>query len=261
MKKILQIIAVFMMVFSFSSCKSQELSSTYISSERIVDGYVNDWNDNEMTFLEKQDVMVGVVNDDENLYISFYTTSPERAKQLMQAGFTVWLDANGKKKTFGIHYPIRNIEGMDMPKFPGKNKSQLPQEKGGQDFMEKVDKNLVIIDGKEEKEYKKEYLDDVQVAYSFDREMFMYELRIPLKAQNHKYYVEPTKKNVIYACIETDEMQKPQRPSGPGGFHEGMGERPEGEQRKGNPGGMMKGNMPNMPSKIELWMKIQLANQ
>jgi len=264
MKKILQIIAVFMMVFSFSSCKSQELSSTYISSERIVDGYVTDWNDSEMTFLEKQDVMVGVANDNEYLYIGFYTTSHERAMQLMMSGFTVWLDAKGKKKTFGIHYPVRNIKGMEMQKPERDANKQSRDEKSSTDnaIMEKVDKNLVIIDGKDEKEYKIEYLQDIQVAYTFNREMFMYELKIPLIEENHKYSIEPTDKNVIYVGLETEEVKKPQRPSGgqgqggpPSG---GMGERPQGGTG-GRGGGQMGDQMQEMASKFEVWLKIQLG--
>jgi len=267
MKNILQITVILMMVFSFSSCKSQGLASIYISSERVVDGYVDEWQDNEMTFLEKQDIMVGIVNDDENLYLSFYTTSQERAMQLMMSGFTVWLDANGKKKSFGIHYPVRNIDGMEMQKPERGVNEQSREEKSSTDnakpdFMEKVDKNLVIIDGKDEKEYKIEYLQDIQVAYTFNREMFIYELKIPLTAEDHKYSVEPTDKNVIYVCLETDKIERAQGHAGgpgqggpPSG---GMGDRPQGRPGSGH-GGQMRGDIQEMPSKFEVWMKIQLG--
>ncbi len=269
MKNILQITVILMMVFSFSSCQSQELTSIYISSERVVDGYVDEWQDNDMTFLEKQDVLVGAVNDDEYLYISFYSTSRERAMQLMQSGFTIWLNAKGKKKDFGIHYPIRNIEGMAMQKSDRGFDKQPREEKSSTDnakpdFMEKVDKNLVIIDGKDEKEYKREYLQDIEVAYTFNREMFIYELKIPLIAEEHKYSVEPTDKKVIYVCFETDEVERPQRPSGGRGPGQGgppsggMDDRPQGGPGSGheNP---MGGEIQEMPSQFEIWMKIQLG--
>ncbi|MDP8241679.1 MAG: hypothetical protein P9M09_01455 [Candidatus Celaenobacter antarcticus] len=267
MKKILQVIVILIIIFSFSSCKSQELSSEYSTSDRVIDGLVDEWEEDEMTFLEKQDVMVGSVNDDGYLYISFYSTSRERAMQLMMSGFTVWIDANGKKKSFGIHYPVRNIDGMEMQKSERGVNKQSREEKSSTDnakpdFMEKVDKNLVIIDGKDEKEYKIEYLQDIQVAYTFNREMFIYELKIPLTAKDHEYSIEPTDKNVIYVCLETDEVERAQGHAGgpgqggpPSG---GMGDRPQGGQG-GGPGGQMRGDMQEMPSRFEVWMTIHLG--
>jgi hypothetical protein len=180
----------------------------------VIDGSVEEWNENEMVFLEKQDVMVGVANDDEYLYISFYSTSRERAMQLMQSGFTIWLNAKGKKKDFGIRYPIRVYESMEKPMADRnldsqKMNKQSDTEDARNEFLEKLDENLVIIDGKDEKEYKIEYIEDIQVAYTFDREMFMYELKIPLTEDNHKYSIEPTNKNVIYTGIETEEVTRP----------------------------------------------------
>jgi len=266
MKQIFPIAIIACLVLSFTTCNSQELSSVYSQSERVIDGSVDEWNENEMVFLEKQDVMVGVVNNDEYLYLGFYSTSRERAMQLMQSGFTIWLNAKGKKKDFGIRYPIRDFEVMEkqMPARDFKHEtmskeSEMDKERSG--FMEKVDKNLVIIDGKDEKEYKIEYLQDIQVAFTIDREMFMYELIIPLTEEGHKYSIEPTDKNVIYVGIETEKVTRPQRPSdgsGRGGPPPGgMGQRPQGEP--GGRGGGQMGEMSEMPSKFEVWLKIQLG--
>ena len=58
--------------------------------------------DRPITYFEKQDVTVGLLNDEEFLYVSLLT-SGSVGRQAMATGLTVWFDPDGgKDEWYGI---------------------------------------------------------------------------------------------------------------------------------------------------------------
>ena len=58
-----------------AACKQVELASGWAADGVEVDGVNDEWI-GAMTYFEKQDVTVGLLNDDEFLYVSLVTSGP-----------------------------------------------------------------------------------------------------------------------------------------------------------------------------------------
>ena len=88
-----------------AACKQVELASVWATDGVEVDGVNDEWI-GAITYFEKQDVTVGLLNDDEFLYVSLVTSSPVE-RQAMATGLTVWFDPDGgKDEWYGIRFPV-----------------------------------------------------------------------------------------------------------------------------------------------------------
>ena len=88
-----------------AACKQVELASAWATDGVEVDGVNDEWI-GATTYFEKQDVTVGLLNDDEFLYVSLVTSSPV-GRQAMATGLTVWFDPDGgKDEWYGIRFPV-----------------------------------------------------------------------------------------------------------------------------------------------------------
>ena len=62
-----------------AACKQVELASVWATDGVEVDGVNDEWI-GAITYFEKQDVTVGLLNGDEFLYVSLVTSSPARRR-------------------------------------------------------------------------------------------------------------------------------------------------------------------------------------
>ena len=76
-----------------AGCREVELTSGWATGAIEIDGVDDEWA-GATTYFEKQDVTVGVLNDDEFLYVSLVTSGPV-GRLAMATGLTVWLDPDG----------------------------------------------------------------------------------------------------------------------------------------------------------------------
>jgi hypothetical protein len=107
----------------FFGCSSEKFISKWSSNKILIDGNDNDWK-NETKFYKDEDILVGVENDDKNLYVLFETTDKSKQMQIMHRGFIVWLDnAGGTSQVLGIKFPI----GMKGLFYPGADMKDLEQ--------------------------------------------------------------------------------------------------------------------------------------
>ena len=78
-----------------AACKQVELASGWAADGVEVDGVNDEWI-GAITYFEKQDVTVGLLNDEEFLCVSLVTSGPV-GRQAMATGLTVWFDPDGGK--------------------------------------------------------------------------------------------------------------------------------------------------------------------
>jgi hypothetical protein len=86
-----------------------ELTSRWTNHELRVDGTGTEWKDAN-TLIPGPQVLVGIKNDRENLYVCLKTSNRITQVQMLALGTTVWIDTEGKKnKTFGIQFPVPGL--------------------------------------------------------------------------------------------------------------------------------------------------------
>ena len=223
-----------------------ELSSHWPDHEVAIDGVNSEW-ENSSTYIEDEKVLVGVMNDENFLYISLIADDPVVRRQMLGQGFMVWFDpVGGRKKSFGIQYPLGLQEmGVPMKDFTGPDVDNTKR-------REIVEQSLteLIIRGSDTEDWDRMIIKDaagIEIKIS-DTAPFVYELRVPLRiSQDHPYAVGVKQESVGIGF----EMQKFDREKMIAGRRGGMHGGP-----MGHPGGR-----PEMTKPLKLWVKVRLAER
>ena len=266
-----------MLIAVISGCRMHSADSTWCDREVTIDGLDggDEWHNARYTF-EKQNVSVGLLNDDQDLYIRLATRSRNLQRQIMAAGFTIWFDAKGgDRKTLGIHFPLgMQTGGMGGSKQRGGMQGGEPPDDGGQ-FGEKPEGGITEggqdqipagggRGGMDSQEQSRKMLEAVQTeieilgpgkdesyTVTIDEAQMMgifckmdnpkgnlvYELKIPLVITDaHPYGIGVELPKVVGIGLETGEMEMPQGRGPGGGRGGGMG-----GGMGGGPGGGMGG--------------------
>jgi|WetSurMetagenome_2_1015567.scaffolds.fasta_scaffold33771_2 hypothetical protein len=268
------------------------LISDWKKSEIVVDGRQNEWQ-RSLYDLKKINVTVGVRNDVENLYLCFISYDQGVGRQIMSGGFTVWFDpSGGTDEQYGIKFPVgrpkggrpqmsdKNSQdrnnprgdfdsGDNIPPMPG-NDNSAPSSRGENDdkmmpILLNAQRELQFL-GPEEKDVQQAItleLKTVRVQIGMTRQMFVYELQVPLhRTEDFPFALAPTdKKNIIGIGFKTEDNSS----SGPGGGQGGpppgggQGGPPSGGQGGPPPGGGRGGKDINSSEPIDVWTKVTLA--
>ena len=273
MKKILAVI-MFAYVFLICGCNSFKVESIFKIHKIVIDGNDEDWSDAKY-YIKKHDIVFGVMNDNDFLYLCFYPTTSELTRQVLSQGLTLWINNDAKrKKNYGIRFPLgmQNLMNQQMPEENG-NQSRKSNPNNGKvdpkmmDLMVKsISKELEIISqGNEQKEVIKfADLNGVEIGIAFEKELFAYELKIPL-ADNPDFTAsigaDPTSKITLgFEVPEPDKESMKEK--------DGMGDRPsDGRSGGGGGKGMGKGGMQGDASNktqqseqgLDIWTIIQLV--
>jgi hypothetical protein len=249
------------------------LQSGWVDHDVTVDGDLQEWQ-GHLTLVEDADVDLGVLNDDEYLYVSLVTASREAQRQIQMRGLIVWLDPTGEKeKTFGIRYPLglqtADLGNLDMPGMRERGEPSAEDRQRAQELFEETLDELEILHGEDQRRR----LDTaeaagIEVRVRPSAASLSYELRIPLRSQEgSKYFVRAEPGQKVSIGIATPEVDREAmmaqfgdhsgpgrdggRPGGGGGRLGGSG------GRGGGPG--MGGGPPSPPESIDAWATVQLA--
>ena len=88
------------------ACGSQELDSAWRDREVAIDGVDDEWS-GAVHYIDKENIAVGLFNDDTYLYVCLETVDFRKVQQVIGLGLTVWFDpGGGKDKAFGINFPL-----------------------------------------------------------------------------------------------------------------------------------------------------------
>ena len=267
MRKCVILLPILILSFLINSgCSTLELESTWKDRDIVLDGKGGDWLGAKYYF-EDTAVSVGLINDEQNLYVSMMTENPMIWGQIMRQGLTVWLDAKGgKNKTFGIRFPLQRPrdeqEGERMA--PRDMMDEAAREKMMEKFQESMTELEVL--GKNEEVLAKMNVEDAKgivVKMRNAAGSLVYELKVPLASSEEKPFalgVNPGDTIGVGFLSPKMQMRGPSGMRGGGRMPGGGGGMPPGGF--GGMGGRsgMGGMGRMMPQELKIWAKVQLAS-
>ena len=234
----------------------------------VVDGDTADWT-GALSYVAKDQLFVGFVNDREDLFICLTKETGERSPGAAMAGLTVWLDPRGgSKKTLGIRLaraggPPDGGPERSSARKPERQAKDEPMEPSGDieivgpngDVLRRLSPQLAAEEG-------------LEVKSGFSGSSFVLEVRIPLYASDRHHYALGAGSDGIVGVgfIASRTGQGDRRGGPPGGMGSPGGMGGVGGTMGGRPGGMgggMRGAMPaNMNPDIgktfKIWTRVRL---
>jgi hypothetical protein len=291
-KYVVLVLMVFGLTLISVACGETELNSFWLDRDIVVDGKSDDWLD-ALYYFEDDGVSVGFFNDSEYLFICLLAEDYSIQRQVVMQGFTFWLDpTGGKKKTFGIKFPLgmMAMRGERMPPEGGGERPDrwhlegMQGERPDPDLMREafertLDELEILGPGEDDrKRILVEKAEGLEIRVRNETGLLTYELQVPLQSLGEgSYAVGTTAGALIGIGLEVpkpdmDEMRDMMKGRGRGGMPPGGGQ-PGGQppgggrtggmtgSRGGGRGGMgMRGGRgPQIPDGLKIWAKLQLA--
>ncbi|MCP4583586.1 MAG: hypothetical protein GY839_18410 [candidate division Zixibacteria bacterium] len=258
---LLPVIALFLV--STAGCKDIKIESGWRDREIAVDGMQFDW-ENTFVNIEQERLNLGVLNDDQYLYLCLVPLDESTIKQSMMTGFTVWVDSKSNNDAkFGIRYPI-GVKDAGFPMMDRDRKRRQDPEEHRQIMEESLREIQIILPVVSDTVVLPvENIFGVEVRVGTRNERMVYELKIPLsRTESHPYALGVGAGDEVKLKFETGKFRRPamNRPSGRDGVQPGGGMGGRGGGRGGGkgtrPGG--RGRL-EMPQPLNLDLKIKLA--
>jgi len=261
MKRASLIIAAGALTLLSVSCGSVDVQSRWRTAEITIDGRTDDWQ-GALRRIEDTPISIGVVNDDQYVYICLQAQDPRVVAPLLRRGLVVWFDpAGGKDRVLGLKFPIglRRDDGED----PLEGAGGRAAGSGARIDQEDVE---ILGPGRDESlRLKKDELKGIEVALENRRGLFVYEIKMPLaKSGDAPYAAGSASGRSLGVGFEPADDGLPGLRRGmrgiPGGFGPGNG----GRGGMMGPGGMMGrglGRGYGGGGELKLWLKVALAKQ
>jgi hypothetical protein len=289
-------LAALALLASFLFGKNVELTSRPVPQAVKVDGLISEWPEGALSYLDDQEITVGMCNDTQNVYIMLCSRKPEVARLIRMTGVTVYLDSKGEKQK---DFYVKLVAG------PTREQIQTVSGQTGSDSTREITPEMRDRMRQREANYKPEFLcfqkdviaekpipmdgtEGPAAAFGIDKGFFVYEFSVPLAQSGVRQYglgVPPNRKigvGLVWGEFDKDKMRERMgeggggdmgqgRPGGmPGGGGEGGrggggwggrgggGMRGGGGGERGGMGGPGGGRMGEMAKKQEVWLKVQL---
>ena len=252
-----------------TACKEEvQMPGAWVRAPVLVDGDDAEWA-GALTEFEQYDLSLGVLNDDQFLYVTLVSDGPVAA-QAMAAGLTVWLQPGGSDGgQYGIRYPVPpDVANLGMVRGPvgggrptGAGGSPRPSSDGR---LRQAD--LIGPGDLGERRLPLPVGGGLEVAAQFNGPTFVYELRVPLaRDARHRMGLGVAPGAKVRIGFETVNLRDligggGRFPGRPGNFGGGSG--PGG----GSPGGVGRtfgggrgGDGTGRAEPLELWATVELA--
>jgi hypothetical protein len=250
------------------------LQSGWVDHDVTVDGDLQEWQ-GHLTLFEDAEVDLGVLNDEEYLYVSIVTASRDVQRQIQMRGLIVWLDPTGdKEKTFGIRYPLglqtADLGNLDMQGMRERGEPSAEERQRAQELFEETLDELEILHSEDHRRrLHTAEATGIEVRVRPSAASLTYELRIPLEPQEgSEYFVRAEPGQKVSIGIATPEVDREAMmaqfggrggPGREGGRPGGGGGRMGGGRGRGGGRGMG-GGPPSPPESIDAWATVQLAS-
>ncbi len=171
-----------------------QIENAKVTVPPVINGNVEDWD--SLAWLEDDDhkFKYNVAFDDNNLYVRVKIKDELTQRKMASFGFTVWLDASGKKKTkLGMRYPtgVEATERMEALQKSGdleKERSAPKREELRKELKKSMISDIEVLEliGLADKPLttsRTGITNGIQVILSMDaEESYVYEAAIPFKA-------------------------------------------------------------------------------
>lgn len=271
-----------LLTFYFTSCANLQFQSGWRDWDINIDGKSEDWV-GSLTFVDKQNISLGVANDKDFLYICLAAEDQAVISRILRQGLILWFDPEGgKEKTFGIKYPVGR-QGTQ----PGEREMMIPDNEVDRQKMRRammaISNELEILqESKVPIRTSIENLKGIEVSLKRSTGLIVYEVKIPLQEnQDFPFAVGAEVGSEIGIGIEVPKMTMNMKraPGGMGGRGGGMGGGGMGGRGGGMGGGGggggrgggmsggmggrsggMTGQRGNMQKGIKIWATVQLAS-
>ena len=233
----------------------------------VVDGNMDDWS-GALSYVAKDHLFVGFVNDHNDLFLCMTKETSERGGPGRTGGWTVWIDpAGGSRKTMGIRIappggtPGEKPEGMPVEEPPAEEQGGQPApiDRGvdieilgpNEDVLRRLSPELAAKEG-------------LEIRNGFSGGSFVLEVKIPLETSaGHSIAVGAAPDGIVGVGFFSN---RPDRKGRPAGLAEGgPGARPGGGVGGGvmaGPGGMRGAMPPNMnphiSKDVKVWTRVRL---
>lgn len=249
---------LFLSLLGLVSCVTTKLNSGWLDRKITVDGMTRDWL-GALIPIEEKDITVGILNDENYLYLCLLSENPYLHAQFMRQGFTVWFDpTGGKNKTFGIKFPVGVDEGED---FLRSKEDEVDLE----DFRRPIRgsmRELEILgpDGDKGERMPVSQAKGISVHLDASSKVLAYEIRVPLiKSETQPYAIGAKPGMTIGIGLVSPRFD-------PTMMRRGMGGMPGVSRRPGMGGmpGMGRGSRmfirPMMTKTLKVWLTTKLAH-
>jgi len=257
----LSVLSSILLLFTFllGGCSNSklELNSNWRDREITVDGKNADWL-GAMLFFEEDNVSVGLLNDENFFYICMIAEDQLIRAQVMMQGFTLWFDPDGgKKKTFGIKYPV----GMQASE-RGMRRDEQDLERAREAPRRLMNELEILGPGKDElKKMLIEEAKGIEINIEFSSGMLVYELKVPLiQSEQYPYAIGAEAGSSVGIGLETSKMERSDMRRQMSGGMGGGG--PTGGMRggAGSRGMSRGGRRSQMRKSLKIWAVVQLAS-
>jgi hypothetical protein len=266
------------LLLTIAGCKSIEFQSRWAAQPPPSDGKRGAAWDSVLVKVEDRNLLVGFLNDSNYLYLSFITDDRMLQRQILNRGFTLWLDKNGgDDKKFGFQYPIESA----TPRFSQGGGNPEGGDGGSEDRpggyaaeRPRFDETEIEMYGPMEGEHSRmsvTSLKDMSVRIGFDGAAMVYTAKIPFRDRGaNPYAIGIGEGSKIGVGIETASGAR----GGGGGRGEGGdgGMAPPGSGDRGGRGGFGgggrggrggggRGRRPGgvQMEPLDIWCTVQLA--
>lgn len=255
------------MLFLYGCSGASKVESSFANSAIKIDGDQSDWAGNLKT-IKDDNVAYGFRNDGQNLYLCLVTSDASKVLRILTMGLTVWLNPGNSKDEIGVKFPLRPDRG-EMRDFRMQgNDSNAPRDREQRiKNMIAMQKELTVTNKDDLPLYTSEIetAKDFQAFISYEKDQFVYELKVPLEGNNNAQTVLKTQPgDDVEVKIETGKMEMPQRQGGmrTGNGGEG-GNRPPmgggGREGGGRRGGGERGGSRQNFKPLEYSFDVKLA--
>ena len=224
-------------IFS-AECGASTITSRWRDRAIIIDGKSDEWQDRKIS-INSQDVVFGIFNDENYLYLHMYCWDKNLCRLMMMSGFTVWFNNYDDDKKLGIRFPI----GMThLPGFSADKQKPMEPEQTVK-LLEDMFKKIEIINAKGAHSIRNqfEFLKEIglEVAIGNSSGNIIYELKIPIvKNSQHPYALSDNNLKQVDVCFEIPEPEMPKSERMSGDNPGNTWNKSEGESENGNNSGM-----------------------
>ena len=274
MKKSIFIVISLIGFSLISGCGGDKIENQWLDQEIAIDGKYEDWEGINQNILEDLNIVVGMANDETNLYLMFRMNDERMARRIRMMGVIVWLNKDGKKrKDYGICYTgSTDLHISDRPGLRPTDERSTQMEERMKKMRERLGENLpragriMVIQGDEKTELDESAFEGPAAGSTYENGVFCYEFKLPIPISTD---LKKKMKLGLELGSISDEDRKAMMQEmggrsggGMGGRPGGMGGRPGG--RGGRPGGMRGGERHSGGTgfeKQEVWFDVVLAKK
>ncbi|MFH1853612.1 MAG: hypothetical protein ABIA75_14850 [Candidatus Neomarinimicrobiota bacterium] len=264
-----------------TGCNNGQIDSGWSDDVVVIDGNDREWRNNQF-IPNKEKVALGIMNDADNLYISFRTADQATILRALIMGFTVWIDPRGRNsQVFGIKYPVGSGPGEMRGMKRGASDSYEERDQQIEFLLQ--NQNIVDIYGSDDFLVRRLPVSNesgIIVKPGYIQGQFIYELQIPLaviEEQTGSVRIEPgATVGVGFLAGEIDREVMREQGNGDmsdagggkgggrgggrgGGMDGGMGGGRGGGGKGGPSGGGAQASSREQPKSMKLWFRVKLA--